>query len=304
MLKNFQLKISISQKSEYVEGIILEMIHNLLCNNPQLISISAGDFEGNLSPEVVTIEIITRDGFSENLAELLKKIKLSTKIVKTIEILESADWVKEYQQFYKPITIGEKLWIGASWHKPEVNKDCIRIFIDPSQAFGTGHHETTQLCLKSLLGKSFNNSDSLLDFGCGSGILGIYALKANCKSVDFVDCDEKALSIAKDNVIRNGFYLSKEHFSSKMVTRTKTYKFIYANIGLNTLKELVFLFFDLLEPQGSLVLSGLLKSHKKEIFDKYSGKNFFSFTKVNETEQNNWICMELKKNRESLCPRV
>ncbi|MGN6976444.1 50S ribosomal protein L11 methyltransferase, partial [Neisseria sp. P0006.S006] len=119
----------------------------------------------------------------------------------TGEILEDQDWVRLTQAQFDPIQISDRLWITPSWHEAP-NGNAVNLQLDPGLAFGTGSHPTTRLCLK-WLDTQLKGGESVLDYGCGSGILAIAALKLGAGSAIGVDIDEQAIRASKDNAAQN-----------------------------------------------------------------------------------------------------
>jgi ribosomal protein L11 methyltransferase len=110
----------------------------------------------------------------------------------------AADWRERWKQFHRPVRIG-RLWIGASWHRPPA--DAVAVVIDPGRAFGTGGHPTTQLCIELL---SEQERSSIVDLGCGSGVLAIVAAKLGFEPVVALDTDESAVVATIRNAATNG----------------------------------------------------------------------------------------------------
>jgi ribosomal protein L11 methyltransferase len=110
----------------------------------------------------------------------------------------AADWRERWKEFHRPVRIG-KLWIGASWHEPP--RDSIAVVIDPGRAFGTGGHPTTQLCIELLREEELS---SIVDLGCGSGVLAIVAAKLGFEPVVALDDDESAVAATIANAATNG----------------------------------------------------------------------------------------------------
>ncbi|MBT8447704.1 MAG: 50S ribosomal protein L11 methyltransferase, partial [Gammaproteobacteria bacterium] len=119
-----------------------------------------------------------------------------------VEILEDKDWEREWMQHYQPMRFGQRLWICPSWQTPP-DPDAVNLLLDPGLAFGTGTHPTTALCLEAIDALSLQDS-RVVDFGCGSGILGIAAARLGARELLLVDNDPQALHASADNAERNG----------------------------------------------------------------------------------------------------
>ncbi len=170
-----------------------------------------------------------------------------------IEQLEDKDWVRAWMDQFKPMKFGKRLWIVPSWSEPPHPED-INLMLDPGMAFGTGTHPTTSLCLTWLDSYKLDGC-TVIDYGCGSGILGLAAQKLGAGSVQGTDIDPQAITASLQNAERNKetipFSLVKD-FNSEPVD------LLIANILAGPLKELATEFDRLLKPGGTLVLSGLL----------------------------------------------
>ncbi len=118
-----------------------------------------------------------------------------------IEQLEDKDWEREWMENFHPMQFGERLWICPSW-KPVPDPSAVNVMLDPGLAFGTGTHPTTALCLKWLDAQNLQDK-VVIDFGCGSGILAIAALKLGAKRVIGIDIDHQAITASRDNAERN-----------------------------------------------------------------------------------------------------
>lgn len=119
------------------------------------------------------------------------------------EEVEDIDWSVAWRDFFKPEAIGSRFWIRPSWEEVPTPAGRLEVVLDPGQAFGTGDHPTTRLCL-SLLEGVVSNGDSVADIGCGSGILSIGAMKLGAARVDAVDMDRLSVETTKENALRNG----------------------------------------------------------------------------------------------------
>ena len=182
----------------------------------------------------------------------------------TSEILADQDWVRLTQAQFDPIQISERLWITPSWHEAP-NSNAVNLQLDPGLAFGTGSHPTTRLCLK-WLDTQLKGSESVLDYGCGSGILTIAALKLGAGSAVGVDIDEQAIRASRDNAAQNNvdaqFYLPDGLPQGQ-------FDIVVANILANPLRMLGEMLAARTKQGGRIVLSGLLDEQVKELSGIY-----------------------------------
>lgn len=185
------------------------------------------------------------------------------------------DWNEEWKKSYQPIVVDSRLSIIPSFFKNSL--DCPntkhKIYINPGMGFGTGTHETTFLCLKYLL--EIPSYLNVLDFGCGSGILGISALKLNPNSrCDFCDISKEALENTVDNLLINSIqYENKDIFYPHEVNHQKRYDLVFANILLDILIQNKDLLTNLVLPRGYLILSGILNEQLSSLIEVYQGNN-------------------------------
>lgn len=182
----------------------------------------------------------------------------------SIEEVAEQDWVRLTQSQFAPIRINERLWIVPTWHEAP-DPAAINLILDPGLAFGTGSHPTTRLCLEWLC-DTLRGGETLLDYGCGSGILAIAAARLGAVGVLGVDIDDNALVAARDNAAANGVVLrlchSRERFEG-------TFDRVVANILSNPLRILAPLLVERLSPGGCIALSGVLESQADEIIEAY-----------------------------------
>jgi len=208
----------------------------------------------------------------ESTLTFLNEQKLSIKGGETIEfkveILEDKDWEREWMTHYHPMQFGSHFWVCPSWIEvPDAN--AVNLMLDPGLAFGTGTHPTTALCLEWLASEPLQNR-SVIDYGCGSGILGIAAILLGASAVSGVDIDPQALTATQDNLVRNGLDKERlpvffpESFESEPVD------LVIANILAGPLKELAPTLAELVKSGGQLILSGLLIEQADELIGTYS----------------------------------
>ncbi len=183
----------------------------------------------------------------------------------TLEDVAEQNWVQLTQSQFDPIRITDRLWIVPSWHEAP-NPDAINIALDPGMAFGTGSHPTTQLCLE-WLEAVVTPGATVLDYGCGSGILAIAASRLGAGRVAGVDIDDKAVDAARDNAERN--HVSIElHVSATPLT--DRFDLVVANILTNPLCVLAPALCAHVAPGGQLALSGVLDTQTQQVIDAYA----------------------------------
>lgn len=185
--------------------------------------------------------------------------------VHTLRLVADQDWVRLTQSQFEPMLIGQRIWVVPSWHRaPE--PDAIVLELDPGLAFGTGSHPTTRLCME-WLEQHAPRGRSVLDYGCGSGILAIVAKKLGASQVDGVDIDPQAISSAEFNATRNQCEI--DFFLPDTIT-TATYGVVVANILANPLRLMAPLLANKIAAGGALVLSGVLARQADEVAEAYA----------------------------------
>ena len=183
------------------------------------------------------------------------------------ETLHGRDWVRESQNRFKPILINDRLWIMSPWHKPD-SSATDTVTINPGLSFGTGHHPTTRMCIEFLTNHRLDDCE-VVDFGCGSGILALSALRLGCRFAWGVDTDDDALDESADNADRNdmGFRFMAIHPSN--LPSDICADVVLANLHLDALLELSETLKTLVYDDGWLVMSGILRSQMKQIKQEY-----------------------------------
>lgn len=204
-----------------------------------------------------------------------------------------ADWVRLTQAQFDTIQVGERLWIVPSWHAlPDSAKrpDAIVLELDPGLAFGTGSHATTRLCL-SWLDAHLGPGQSVIDYGCGSGILAIAAKKMGAGETVGTDIDAQALEAATANARIND---AEVRFVATACLDAKPADVVVANILANPLKLLAPLLAGLVAPGGCLVLSGVLERQWPEVAAAYAPMLELSVWRSDD----GWVCLTATRPRE------
>jgi len=183
-----------------------------------------------------------------------------------LEQLEDKDWEREWMDNFHPMKFGKRLWICPSWLEvPE--PDAVNVMLDPGLAFGTGTHATTALCLTWLDGLDLKGK-TVVDFGCGSGILSLAALKLGAKKVIGIDIDPQALQASLANAKRNKVEDRLELFLPKDQPSLKA-DVVVANILAGPLRELAPTILKFVDDNGLLALSGVLENQAQELQNLY-----------------------------------
>ncbi|WP_029789530.1 MULTISPECIES: 50S ribosomal protein L11 methyltransferase [Vibrio] len=184
-----------------------------------------------------------------------------------VEQLEDKDWEREWMENFHPMKFGERLWICPSWREiPE--PDAVNVMLDPGLAFGTGTHPTTALCLEWLEGLDLSGK-TVIDFGCGSGILAIAAIKLGAEKVIGIDIDPQALQASRDNAERNGVADQLEVFLPQNQPEGLIADVVVANILAGPLRELAPIIKGLVKPNGDLAMSGVLDTQAEDVANHY-----------------------------------
>ncbi len=220
------------------------------------------------------VEAILRDCYAE--------LGIAHAAPHRIETLEENDWVRLTQSQFDPIRISDRLWIVPTWHEAS-DPDAINIALDPGLAFGTGSHPTTRLCLR-WLDENIKGGESVLDYGCGSGILAIAAMKLGAGSAVGVDIDPQAVVASRDNAAANGV---QARFCVPDAAPQSQYDVVVANILTNPLRALAPLLAGSARTGGRIVLSGILAEQAEEVMRIYA--QWFDFEQP--TIEDGWCCL-------------
>jgi ribosomal protein L11 methyltransferase len=248
--------------------------------------------------------LFSLDGLTSNAEIEAQKDQLASALCASLQLpqnlisaslLDDKKWEREWLTHFKPLRCGEHLWVCPEWQAPP-DKNAINLRIDPGLAFGTGSHETTLLCLQWLDAQPLKNK-RVIDFGCGSGILGIAALLLGAELVVFVDNDPQALTATQANLDKNNLHgcyslINSQKLSTKAchnvlldATKNLPADLIIANILAKPLIALAPLFLTLLKTQGAIVLSGVLEQQADEVAAAYQPNVALDSI----VQQNDWV---------------
>ncbi len=197
--------------------------------------------------------------------------QLDKNFIHKIEQVEDKDWQREWMEHFHPVCFGQRLWICPSWREVP-DPTAVNVMLDPGLAFGTGTHPTTALCLQwldslDLVGKT------IIDFGCGSGILAIAALKLGAAHAIGIDIDAQAIQASRNNAQRNGVSENLDLYRPEDLPTDISADVVVANILAGSLCELALSISKLVKNNGSLALSGILTTQASTVTQAYQ-QNF------------------------------
>lgn len=223
------------------------------------------------------------------LAEMAQALGETPLPVWTLNPLEDKDWVRAWMDDYQPMCFGEKLWIVPSTFTPP-DADAVNILLDPGLAFGTGTHPTTAMCLRWLDAHP-PVEQAVIDYGCGSGILAIAACRLGATSALAVDNDPQALLASHDNACLNQVDdRIQAHLPDHCPHRSVP--LLLANILAGPLHQLAPQFATHVQPDGHIVLSGIIESQVDDLIESYSP--WFELRVYQQEEE--WICLHGSRN--------
>lgn len=231
---------------------------------------------------------------NEQGAEMLSSIKTMLRDMKSADTegiygrlepelasIREEDWANNWKQYFKPFKVGEKLAIKPSWEEYENTDNRVILEIDPASSFGTGAHHTTRLCLE-LVEKYLNEGDTVLDMGCGSGILSIAAMLLGADHTIAVDIEQNAAETAAENAAKN--HISSDKYKTYFGDITSDsaladeiddkYDMITANIVADVLIAMKDYFRRYLKENGILIVSGIIEERKDEVIDALISSGF------------------------------
>ena len=215
--------------------------------------------------------------------------------------IEDTNWSTIWRNHYKPIRIGHKLMVITPWINIEIGSSEIPVMIDPGQAFGTGAHPSTQLCLQAIE-QHVIPGDSVLDIGCGSGILAIAALKLGASIATGLDTDNDAIDATRQNAITNNVLdkLQLVQGTLDTIKKHQLYRIVVVNILSRTIMQLINNnLANIVANNGLLILSGILTEQSSEIERELANTGMTLISKTNMTEATpttcQWVALTYRK---------
>ena len=302
------IEVSIKTTGEAVEAIS-EMLNSqgangVVINDPSDLIIKDNDpiiwdyIDEDLKSDDLSIYVKAYYPEDQQINQKIENIKLSLENIKNyldagqcliqFKKVNEQDWENEWKKYYKPLRIGEKILIMPSWENTEIKDGDVVIVLDPGMAFGTGTHETTKMCIE-LLEKHCQERKSMLDIGCGSGILSIVAAKLGFNYVLGIDIDPVAVKVAEENALRNKveqIVMYKQIIIQNI--EIKKYNVVVANIVADVIIDITPTVKGYLSDDGLYIISGIIKDRLNDVKSKLIEENFKI---VEEVIMGEWVAM-------------
>jgi ribosomal protein L11 methyltransferase len=231
--------------------------------------------------------------YLQSLSEIFSDLPVP--VFKT-EIISDPDWGEQWKKYFKPLRVSNNIVVKPTWERYAPSSRDIVIEIDPGMAFGTGQHASTRMCIEALedvimKDRSVQNW-KVLDVGCGTGILGITAAKLGAEDVICLDIDKKATEIAGENAAINLVSDRLRIVSKDAATINEPRNLIMANLTSKLLLKLRPQLTHLLEPEGYMIISGIIEQDAREIEENFSAAPLIQIKMIKEKE---WVCYVLRK---------
>lgn len=248
-------------------------------------------FESFVETETGLLAYIPSEEHSEDVMNEIQILKSDEFIVEySVKTIEQTNWNEEWEKNFTPINVDNKVYIRAPFH--DASTMDYEIVIEPKMSFGTGHHETTHMMIQHLLDLDVTNK-SVLDMGCGTGILAIFAAMKNARLIDAIDIDEWCVENTNENIEKNNCEFISVFLGDAHLLKNQKYDIIIANINRNILLQDLASYKRCINSNGILLLSGfytedepLLQSKAKEL----------GFEFLKKFERNNWLSLRFRSN--------
>ena len=293
--------VATADRVEVVEDALLALgaLSVTLADHRDVPILEPGVGETPLWPEVDLVALFDKDTDTAAVGAALAELLGEAARELPWEHLENRAWEREWLQYFAPLRFGERFWVCPSGTESP-DPDAIVMHLDPGLAFGTGTHQTTALCLEWLATHEIAGRD-VIDYGCGSGILGVAALLLGAASVRAVDIDPQALTATRDNAARNRIDPAQLVVGEPaLLERAAPAGLLLANILAGPLIELAPRLAALVSPGGHAVLSGVLQTQAEAVRAAYLPW----FAHLATAQRDEWCRIELlRTERPAPCPR-
>lgn len=248
-------------------------------------------FESFVETETGLLAYIPSEEYVKDVMNDIRILKSDEFIVEySVKTIEQINWNEEWEKNFTPINVDNKVYVRAPFH--DASTMDYEIVIEPKMSFGTGHHETTHMMIQHLLDLDLTHK-SVLDMGCGTGILAIFAAMKNARPIDAIDIDEWCVENTNENIEKNNCEFISVFLGDAHLLKNQKYDIIIANINRNILLQDLPAYKRCLNNNGILLLSGfytedepLLQSKAKEL----------GFEFLKKFERNNWLSLQFRSN--------
>lgn len=229
------------------------------------------------------------------LASIKERYASMSPLTFSFDRIEKKNWNEEWEKNYEPVNVEDRCLIRAEFHKPE-KKFNYEVIITPKMSFGTGHHQTTYLMIKSQLDID-HRGKRVMDAGCGTAILSVMACKLGAREVEAFDIDEWSVLNGKENIAINGCdNISLQQGKITDLGLSGMFDIILANINKNVLLDEIGIYATYLNPDGLLLLSGF---YEGDLDDLLHGAGRHGLTEVRRDAKEKWACLLLRKGQAS-----
>lgn len=277
----------------YIEVKFICTPNNEIVNSVLSACIAEIGFESFVEDETGTTAYIQEELFDENRTqEVLNELPIEAEIIFSYKLIEGQDWNEEWEKnYFKPLIIDNRCIIQSTFHNVPATYE-YNIFIDPKMAFGTGHHQTTELMIREILNEDFKNK-TVLDMGCGTAILGILTSMRGAEKVTAIDIDQWAYDNAIENLHLNNIKNIEIKIGGAELLGNETFDIILANINRNILLNDIHIYASVLNNGGCLFMSGF---YTEDIPAIKTECEKHGLVYVDNLEKDNWTAVKFNKN--------